>query len=297
MSTACTAYSEDLSCYLDKQVDKDKQAEIATHLATCEQCRQEYERLQAMEAMFSKSIAQMPEVDLWSGISQKMPSVCEVMREDLSAYLDGELPAAAQEGINQHLKDCEDCKQRFKLLNSTNQMLAKGLELPEEIKVDLWPAVKSRLNEDCALIQGELSAFIDLEVPAARHRSITSHLIDCPSCKSRYEELSSVGDVVRQHYQPTLPEDFDLWPEIKLKMQVVPFVAKSAKKTHFSGGHRLYLLGAAAVVVGLLGSLVFLLVGPGGESRVTPVSAEAYLLDSALNEPTDSAESVIYGNQ
>jgi len=49
-------------------------------------------------------------------------------------------------------------------------------------------------------------------------------------------------------------------------------------------------------VVGIVGSLAFFLnVKP--DAGVRPVSAEAYLLESALMEPPDSAEAVVYENQ
>jgi len=297
MVNSCKQYSDDLSCFLDKQLEAARHDEVSQHLSVCSTCQLEYEQLAAVVRLMDQNLGEMPIPDLWQKVSAELPSVCQVIEEDLSAYLDGELPAAAQEGIVQHLKACSPCCDRFKLLNQTNQLIAQGLELPAAVSVELWPAVKSRLNEDCALIQSELSAFIDQEVAAQRHRSITSHLSDCPSCKSRFDELTQVGDVLRNSYQPVFPADFDLWPGIKSKMQVVPFRTQAPAKSRFSGGHRLYLVGAAAVIVGLLGSLVFLFMGPGGNSNVTPVSAEAYLLDSALNQPSDSAEAIVYGNQ
>jgi len=297
MMEPCSGIKEDLSGYLDEQLDATRKAEIVDHLADCGPCRQELDDLRALSRFLGQGMrAESTELpDLWAKLSERLPSTCELISEDLSAVLDGELPLASQEGVSQHLKGCEPCRQKFRQLNATNQLLAKGLELPDRIKVDLWPAVKAKLNEDCALIQSELSVFVDQEVATLRHRAITSHLLDCPACRSTFSQLSQVGEIVRNFYQPKLAEDFDLWPEIKAKLQVVPFAAKAKPKPRpFS--HRLYLVGAAAVVVGVVGSLTFFLSTPNS-SGIRPVSAEAYLLESAMMEPADSAETVVYENQ
>ncbi len=298
MVISCPSVREDLSGFLDRQLTEARHSQVEAHLAACLECSRELDTLKSLSRFLTRATQEnFPVPDIWAGLSKRLPTVCEVIQEDLSAYLDGELPAAAQEGVNQHLKECSPCKEQFGRLNNTNQLISKGLKLPEEVKIDLWPAVKSRLNEDCALIQSELSAFIDQEVATLRHRTITSHLMDCPMCRTRFEELSQVGDCIRTFYQPVMPENLDLWPGIKKQMQVVPFAAKAPKAQPRILNHRLYLVGAAAVMLGLCGSLVFLFTVPTNTTGIQPVSAEAYLLDSALKEPADSAEAVVYENQ
>jgi len=297
MLASCSGYKDDLSSLLDDQLEEARKADVSAHLTDCQSCRQDFEGLRSLSKFLGGALKSesMPVPDIWSALSGKLPGVCEVMEEDLSAYLDGELGANAQEGVAQHLKDCEPCRDRFKALNATNQLLSKGLELPASVKVDLWASVKSRINEDCALIESELSAYVDQEVPTLRHRAITAHLLECPSCHGLFGQLSSVGDVIRASYVPDIPEDFDIWPEVKAKLQVVPFTVKAKPRPKLVS-HKLYLVGAAAVVVGVLGSLAFFLFGPV-QPNVRPVSAEAYLLESALTEPGESAEEVVYENQ
>lgn len=295
MFATCNEFQRDLSAYLDNELEDTRKSAISEHLVICAQCRQEFEGLRAVSRLMTNGAKGISSaVDLWPQLGSRLPTVCQVLVEDLSAYLDGELPVAAQDGIRQHLQECAGCLSKFSRLNATKEVLVGGLRLADSIKVELWPAVKARLNEDCALIQSELSAFVDKEVVTHRHRSITAHLIDCPSCRGLFEQLSQVGDFIGRFYQPVFTDNFDLWPEIKAKLKVVPFVAKTKRKPKI-GGHRLYLVGAAAVLVGLIGSVALLLLGPT-ESTIRPVSAEAYLLDSALSEPADSAETVVYEN-
>ncbi len=290
----CTEVAADLSAFLDEQLEPVKVEHVSAHLAECEQCRKQFESLKAVDRLVS-STSNMPVPDLWEAISGKLPGTCEVIQEDLSAYLDGELPLAAQEGVNEHLKGCEPCRHQFKRLNATNHLIAKGLELPAALKVDLWAGVKARLNEDCALILSELSVYVDQEVATLRHRAITAHLLDCPPCQHRFNELSRVGDFVRAHYQPRLSEDFDLWPEIKSKLQVVPLVAREKAKPRLALAHRM-AVAAVAVVVVLTGTLVSMMM-MNNAVRVHPVSAETYLLESAMMEPAESAEAVVYDGQ
>jgi anti-sigma factor RsiW len=300
MAGTCIDLKEDLSCYLDNELEGGRKAEVASHLLECEDCRKEYDNLKAVSSLFSKGPGSpsLPVPDIWESLSKSLPGTCEVLKEDLSAYLDGELPLAAQEGVNDHLKACSPCAADFKRLNQTNQLISAAMELPPGVEVDLWSAVKSRLNEDCALIRSELSVFADQEVPTLRHRAITAHLLECPDCQREFNQLSQVGDLVRAHYQPSLPENFDLWPEIKRAINVIPISsAERAKPNVVTVASRkpLALFAAACVAVGLAGAFTFVVNTPSGK-KIEPVSAEAYLLESAMMEPADSAEAVVYEN-
>jgi predicted anti-sigma-YlaC factor YlaD len=292
----------ELSAMLDGQLEGKTQSEVQEHLAGCADCSQEMETLKKLTEFLSQGLepSSMESPELWGGIQAAMPSVCEVMQEDLSAYLDGELTPAAQEGVNKHLKECPSCLDSFKHLNSANRLLSKGLELPANIKVDLWPKVKTQLNEDCALIRSELSAYVDQEVATLRHRGITNHLLDCQDCRYQFNDLTAVGELVRDTYKPAIPEDFDLWPGIKEKMQVVPFTPRDGQAAQAEGAsakvvpmRKRFILGAvAAAVVGLTGLVATITLQP--QQQPTAMSSETYLIESALAEPSDQAETVAY---
>ncbi len=301
MNTTCTRIKEELSSYLDNETSSMVRSEIADHLLECECCRQECEGLRAVSQLLSKKLPgeELPIPDIWGQVSAHLPNMCEVINDDLSAYLDGELPLSAQEGINSHLKECFNCRDKFKKLNATNQLISKALELPQTLIVDLWGGVKSRLNADCTLIRSELSVFVDQEVATLRHRTITRHLLECQECQEEFNGLSQMGDLIRTHYQPVLPEDFDLWTGIKRAINVIPITTGERSKQNLGTTHArkyLVLLTAAAVAVGLVGTLTFV-TNTVGNQAVRPVSAESYLLESAMAEPADIAEAVVYENQ
>lgn len=300
---SCIDFQEDLSALLDDELKGTDKTELESHLSECDECTSRFETLKSLSSFLSKGAekceADMP--DLWSKLKDELPSVCLVIEEDLSAYLDGELPPAAQEGVNEHLNSCSECLDKFKLLNSTNQLLSKGLELPESIDVDLWNAVKKRLTEDCEIIASELSSYVDQEVATMRHRAITAHLLECHPCRANFDGMTKVGEVIREHYQPVIPEDLDLWPGIKAKMRVVPFAAKTSQQVPANkqqnkktGRPRWSVMAvAAAAVTALFSTLAFWLSSPDYADGPN-VTAESYLIESSFTEPTDVVEAVVY---
>jgi len=298
MDTTCEPFRTELSAFLDGQVDSTDQVGFQDHLDGCSGCREELEMLKKLTKFLNEELKsdeiEMP--DLWPGVKAAMPTVCEVMQEELSAYLDGELTPAAQEGVNQHLKSCSVCLVSFKSLNAANLMLSKGLELPTTLSVDLWPAVRAQINEDCALIKSELSAYADQEVVNLRHRNITNHLIDCQECRLEFNGLSTVGDLIRESYKPEMSADFDLWPGIKAKMQVVPFAPKAAAAAvapnKAQNSRPRWLVATVAVaVIGLAGVAISVTI-PKVQGQT--ISSESYLIESALLEPSDTAEAAVY---
>lgn len=296
MVKECIDYQEDLSALLDSELGDQDKAEVTKHLTDCCECASRFETINSLSSFIGHEALNLQTQDLWEKIQADLPSVCEVIEEDLSAYLDGELPPAAQEGVNAHLKDCRSCLEKFKLLNATNQLLAKGLELPETIEVDVWSAIKSRISADCDVVGDELSAYVDQEVEVARHRFITTHLIGCMGCRDDFEKITQMGDVIKEHYKPHIPENLNLWPGIKSKMpQVVPFTPRQTQgnKKNIVQPRFAVMATAAAAVIALLGSLTLWLSLPE-EANLPRISPESYLIESSFQEPTDTAEAVVY---
>lgn len=296
MSAICDSFKDDLSAYLDGELDNARQTEVIEHLGICAGCSDECSSLKSMSALLAKGQESvgMDFSSLWQGIQSKMPTICEVIQEDLSAYLDGELIAPSKEGVADHLKTCPPCHEDFQNLSSVNGLISQGLKIPEQMQVDIWSGLAARLNEDCGIIGEELSSFYDREVTADRHRAVTSHLLDCADCRDHLQSISSNGDLLRAHYQPNLPEDFDLWPSIRAKIAVVPFAPRDKKKKTLAA-RRLYAV-AAVVAAGVLAAVAGFVNFTHPSVAIAPVPAETYLIESALGEPADLAESVVYEN-
>ncbi len=148
MDETCVHCRSELSAYVDGQLESQTQTEFTAHIGNCELCSDELSRLKLLKQLLSEHMApekvSMPE--LWPAIECSLPSVCELIEEDLSAYLDNELPVGAQEGVKRHIKECLPCMSAFKEINETSRLLAKSLELPLSIKVDLLAGCKVSLK-------------------------------------------------------------------------------------------------------------------------------------------------------
>lgn len=297
--SACADFKEDLSAYLDGELDAGRQSELTEHLEACPPCQGQQTQMRQTVSLLAQAklsaYAKCP--DLWSGISSKLPTVCQTIEADFSAYLDGELIVPAKEGVSEHLQLCKPCHGKFQDLSQVNGLLSRGLALDKTLEIDIWSQIKNRLDEDCLLIKDELSSFYDREVSAQRHRTITGHLLDCANCRDALSNIAHTGDLLRDSYQPEIPEEFDLWPEIKAKMQVVQFPKeKKRKESPWAKPKSLQLLAAsAAVAAGLVAAVTGFM--NTSAINVKPVTAESYLIESALGEPANVAEAMVYENQ
>jgi anti-sigma factor RsiW len=294
MVLSCSDFTEDLSALVDGELDTHKQTALSEHVSACSPCRSRHNTFKGIGKLLQGVHARVQDsaVDIWALVADRLPSVCECIQEDLSAYLDGELIAPAKEGVAQHLESCADCLNKFNQLSKVNGLLSKGLVLSDTVEIDLWSQVKSRLNEDCTLIRAELSPFIDREVATLRHRTITQHLTECGECKDEFSALSDTGEAIRTSYQPEITPDFDLWPQIQTRLNVIPLESKEHIR-RIKPTRRLYAV-AAALVAGVAASVMFFYTQTQSVTSLAPVTAEAYLIDQSLGEPTDVAEAVVY---
>ena len=293
----CAQFKDDISALIDGELDSSRNSELQEHLNSCADCQQEHGSVRQISSLLAQaklaSYAACP--DIWSAMAGKMPPLCEIIQEDFSAYLDGELIVPAKEGVSDHLQACTPCHGKFQDLSQVNGMLSRGLELPANLEINIWAEIKNRLDEDCQLIKDELSSFYDRELTPDRHRTITSHLLECGDCREQLALISQAGEMLRSSYQPEFPDNFDLWPEIKAKMNVIPLAAAKEKRQNQFVNKRLYAF-AAVFVGGALAALTIFLNFNAGAS-VKPVTAESYLIESALGEPAEMAEAMVYENQ
>lgn len=287
---------EELSALLDNELKGDEKRDLEENLTECKESAAEFEDLKKVSNLIKDSLEDIEVPDIWDGIKDKLPTPEELIEEDLSAYLDGELPPQAQEGVKKYLEEDEELLEKFKQLNETNQLLSEAMELPEDITVDLWDGVKDRLTTDCEVISTELSPYLDQEVVTHRHRAITKHLTDCLDCREKFEAMSSVGLAINDHYVPDIPEDLDIWTSIKPKLNVIPFKRKQKKEKPAPKPlqPRFKVMAvAAAAVIGLLGTLAVWLASPDDQQFV-PIKPEVYLIESSFEETPSVAEAVIY---
>lgn len=294
MAISCSKYSEELSALEDGELSTDEQSVINQHLSTCSACTEKRETVRQLGRVLkiNAEAAAGAAPDLLPQLKDRLPSICQCVQDDLSAYLDGELIASAKEGVTEHLSLCSICLSKFNDLTRVNNLLSNGLKLPESTNTDIWSSLKARLNDDCLLIKNELSSFIDREVATLRHRAITAHLTECSHCSRDFNELSRTGDFLREFYRPQISESFDIVENVRQAIKVLPLQASEKRRAPHTV-RRLYA-AAAVAAVGLLVTAGFAWFGHSNSPAVQPVTAEAYLIDQSLGDPADVAEAVVY---
>lgn len=71
---------------------------------------------------------------------------CDKVRQLLSAFHDGELPASKIPEVERHLTSCADCREALASVDRVGQIARKLLD--NSRVVDLWPNIASQLNEE-----------------------------------------------------------------------------------------------------------------------------------------------------
>ncbi len=297
MAVSCFRYKVDLSAIVDRELDTKSLSEVQRHLNSCRDCSVDLATLRDFDDFL---VAQLSTVAQPSGVNglaffdqlrSKLPGICSLNQQEFSAYLDGELTGAAQEGVTSHLHSCSKCLKQFSSLNAVNQLVVRGVELPGSHRVDLWNSIKEQLNENCAHISTELSAFLDQEVPRLRHRHIAVHLSECSNCNNSFQALSQVSDLIKENYIPVITTDFDLLAPVKAKLSAAELTEQADGKS--KSFRKFYLVAlSVAVSILLLGSVLFLSLL--NRTKLSVISAEDFLIQTALEEPSESAEVVLY---
>src|SRR5688572_11025298 len=122
----CEAVLTELAAFLDAELSAAEAEAISVHLAGCAACADEREalartlgRVRALPRVAAPpALAGAVAARIGAGASGKEPArSCDVVScdvascEDLSAYLDGELDAAASERVGSDIADCPACNE------------------------------------------------------------------------------------------------------------------------------------------------------------------------------------------
>ena len=296
MKLDCLSYENKFSALIDKQLDWQNLNALEEHLADCPKCTDNLAEFKTFCHTLSNFLScdqqykVVPtDIELWHSLQSNLPNVCELMRCEFSAFIDGELTKSAQEGIGKHLKDCINCFKEFKKLNATNSSIIQGMELAPQVNVDLWSSIKSQLNENCTLIESDLSAFSDQEMPAERQRNVTIHILECCHCRDTVSKFFKLADLLKKDYVPAVLPDMDLMSGIKSKLQVVPFRRKRQPK--LIDNHYLAIALASLVGLGLCAGLYIVALVSMPPPALT---SEDFLIRTALAKVQAVPETILY---
>jgi len=188
---------------------------------------------------------------------------CNEVREQLVAYLDGELDAGEREIVDSHLSNCPVCRGELVAHESTDDLLDKfGIGITPER--DLAAAVLQQAKEDpwCGHIRRELVAFIDGELDEEGATPVEEHLAECADCRGEHAELVATGEALAEWTIPTFDTD--------LVARVRPVRTKRGRRGVLV--RLVPILSAACVVI--IASIA-VITGNGGPNPLTPLEQRA----------------------
>jgi anti-sigma factor RsiW len=146
----CPCSREDLSAYIDAEVDETTQARIREHLRACPKCKREVAWLRTLAQM----VGGLPRVEpdaavTWNAERQAAePSQtmrCPVVLPEASAFLDGELPAGDAQAVLAHLAACDPCYHAFKDLERISEAMiaTEPAAVPSGLEERIMAAVQA----------------------------------------------------------------------------------------------------------------------------------------------------------
>ena len=132
---SCPYSREDLSAYIDAEVDESTHAGIREHLRTCPKCRREAAWLRTLAGM----VANLPRVEPEASITweaERLAPVaaptlrCPVVLPEASAFIDGELPAEETQAVIAHLAACDPCYRAYRDIERISGMMVAAEPAP-----------------------------------------------------------------------------------------------------------------------------------------------------------------------
>jgi len=122
MSGECEQLGDQLSAYLDGELDSEEATQVESHLESCVQCRGMLAGFRALDGIAAET--SVPEVkdeewqERWAPVSETVrqlePSAplgrCAEIEEMMDAYVDGQLDSEGTAEVDEHLASCEECR-------------------------------------------------------------------------------------------------------------------------------------------------------------------------------------------
>ncbi|HJN16820.1 MAG TPA: zf-HC2 domain-containing protein [Armatimonadota bacterium] len=131
---SCNYNLEDLSAYVDREVDAEARLAIREHLRDCETCRTAVSELRQVADILHATPAVEPARSMVWGVFEGAPAKpihCAVVLPEGSAYIDGELDEDEVASLLAHLAKCDACYGAHKQL----ERVADGLAATQRANV------------------------------------------------------------------------------------------------------------------------------------------------------------------
>ena len=120
---SCSKIKSILPDYFDGELSHEEKEMIKIHIEQCPECKKEFDDLCGL----SECIKNYSEKDInesgIAGIVSARLDKCDRVKEDLSAFIDGELSKERTKQVSEHILVCEYCRKDYEDLKETNNAL------------------------------------------------------------------------------------------------------------------------------------------------------------------------------
>lgn len=150
----CSASLEELSAYVDGELDSVRAAAVEEHLKVCESCRIQAASLRSMSGLIAGAADTVDPSDrLRAGLARRLAMVeelprftCSRIQVAMSEMLDGELPGEEAHLVSEHLRQCPACAAEYATLD---RMALTVRALPEvEPPLGLERAIRAAIARE-----------------------------------------------------------------------------------------------------------------------------------------------------
>lgn len=144
----CNSIQQDLSAFIDNELQIPGSEGVKSHLKTCTDCLKHFNDLRTLESILLNGLKLKPNLDLniYQGIKERLIADCKLMKQDFSSFLDQALTVTRHYEITQHLMTCTSCPVEINDLIAVSSMLKEQYKPPKELIIDLLPKIQSKLK-------------------------------------------------------------------------------------------------------------------------------------------------------
>lgn len=146
----CEWTMQDLSAYLDGELDSQRAQRLREHLAVCSECRRQAGALKQTASLVRAVPEVAPPSDLRARAARLMASApvaatCDEALMWASQQLDGELPVEQVVALERHLRECKACSEQARAMERAAALVRRLPEVNPPLRIRA--AVRNRLAQ------------------------------------------------------------------------------------------------------------------------------------------------------
>ena len=125
-----------------------------------------------------------------------MEITCAQMDVLLSFYVEGDLSRALKAKVEEHLKKCPACREKYEIIKTMIQDLKTSVGDREEI-------YSSKSNGQYRIFQNNLSAYVDNELPQDESIKIKKYTINNKQARKELEDTYNIRRLMSESFNKT----------------------------------------------------------------------------------------------